>query len=159
MSVWSKSAIWDWALEAYAQPGVPQACLVLQDEHGQNTSFLLWAVYAEVRDPALLARGAAAARAWDAVALKPLRDVRRGLKPPLSPFPDAARRTLREEVKALELAAERLLLETLAELGDRQGGAPALEALEAASKAWEKPAPPAALAVLAAALAQDPRSE
>lgn len=159
MSLWSKSSIWDWALEAYAQPGVPQACLALQDEHGQNTSLLLWAVYAEVRDPALLARGAAAARDWDAVALKPLREVRRGLKAPLPPFSDGSRQALREEVKALELAAERLLLETLADLGERQGGAPALEALEAASKAWDKPAPSAALAALAAALAQDPRSE
>jgi len=158
MSGWSK-AIWEWALEAYAQPGVPEACLSLQDEHDQNTSLLLWAVYAEVRDPDLLARGADAARAWDAVALKPLREVRRGLKPPLPPFADGARQALRNEVKSLELAAERLLLETLSGMGDRRGGAPALEALEAASKAWDKPAPSPALAALAAALAQDPRSE
>ena len=32
--------------------------LRLQDEHGQNTSFLLWAVHAEAKDPELLARAA-----------------------------------------------------------------------------------------------------
>ena len=51
-------AIWEWALDAYSRPGVPQAALALQDEHGQNTSFLLWAVHAEAKDPDLLARAA-----------------------------------------------------------------------------------------------------
>lgn len=145
--------IWDWALQAYGRPGVPEACLTLQDAHGQNTSLLLWAVFSETRDPALLAEAAAATRAWDATALVPLREVRRALKPPLPPVEDAAREALREEVKRLELAAERVLLETLERLsGGRLGGAPAMEALEAASKAWQKPAPADALAELAAAL-------
>ena len=145
-------AIWDWVLEAYAQPGVPQACLTLQDAYGQNTSFLLWAVHAETRDPALLARAAQAARAWEATALGPLRAVRRALKPSLPPFDDGAREALREEVKGLELASERFLMETLDGLADRRGGAHALEAVEAASRAWGTPAPADALAALAAAL-------
>jgi uncharacterized protein (TIGR02444 family) len=144
--------IWDRVLEAYARPGVPEACLALQDRHGQNTSLLLWAVFAEAKDPELLARAAEAARAWDATALVPLREVRRALKPALPPFDDAARLALREDVKALELAAERLLLETLDALDGGHGGAPALQALEAASAAWGRPAPPEALAELAAAL-------
>jgi uncharacterized protein (TIGR02444 family) len=144
--------IWDWALEAYGRPGVPQACLALQDEHGQNTSLLLWAVFAEAKDPALLARAAAATRSWDSLALTPLRDIRRALKAPHPPVADAAREALREDVKACELAAERLLLETLAALSPGRQGAPALEALEAASEAWGRPAPPHALAELAAAL-------
>ena len=145
-------AIWEWVLEAYARPGVPEACLRLQDDHGQNTSYLLWAVHAEVKDADLLARAAAAARRWDLTALVPLREVRRGLKPPSPPVDDAARLALREDVKRLELAAERLLLETLDGMSQGQGGAHALEALEAASKAWDKPAPAGALAELAAAL-------
>ena len=145
-------AIWEWVLEAYARPGVPEATLKLQDAHGQNTSFLLWAVYAEANDPGLLARGAEAARAWDATALKPLRDVRRALKSPLPPFDDDARLAFRKDVNRLELEAERLLMETLEGLADGRGGAAALEALEAASAAWERPAPADALAELAAAL-------
>ena len=144
--------IWDWALEAYARPGVPEACLALQDAHGQNTSLLLWAVFAEARDPLLLARAAEAARAWDAAALVPLRQVRRALKAPQPPVADAEREALREDVRACELRAERVLLETLESLGDGQGGAPALQALEAASQAWGRPAPGNALAALAAAL-------
>lgn len=145
-------AIWEWVLEAYGRPGVPQAALDLQDRHGQNTSYLLWAVHAEVKDPALLAQAAEAARAWDRTALGPLREVRRALKPALPPFDDKAREALREEVKGLELASERLLMETLDRLAHRGGGAPALEALEAASAAWGPPAPREALAALAAAL-------
>ena len=145
-------AIWEWVLEAYARPGVPEACLALQDRHGQNTSYLLWAVHAEVSDPALLARAAAAARAWDATALTPLREVRRALKPPLPPFDDQAREALREEVKRLELGSERLLMETLDDIAHKGGGAHALEALEAASAAWGAPATAQALAALAAAL-------
>jgi uncharacterized protein (TIGR02444 family) len=145
--------IWEWALSAYGQPGVADACLALQDEHGQNTSFLLWAVWAEAKDPGLLARAAEAARAWDRTALTPLREVRRALKPPLPPVADAAREGLREDVKSAELRAERVLMETLASLSsDRRGGAPALAALEAASAAWGHRAPDAALAALAAAL-------
>lgn len=145
-------AIWEWVLAAYSRPGVPQATLTLQDAYGQNTSFLLWAVHAEAKDPALLARAAEAARAWEKTALGPLRETRRALKPALPPFADSAREALREEVKRLELAAERLLMETLEGLGDGRGGAHALEALEAASAAWGKPAPANALAELAAAL-------
>jgi uncharacterized protein (TIGR02444 family) len=145
-------SIWDWALEAYGQPGVPEAALALQDEHGQNTSFLLWAVYAEVDDPDLLSRAAEAARSWDGLALTPLRDIRRALKAPHPPVSDGAREGLREDVKAAELCAERVLLETLDRLSGGQGGAPAFRALEAASAAWGTPAPGHALAVLAAAL-------
>jgi uncharacterized protein (TIGR02444 family) len=145
-------SLWDWTLEAYGRPGVPEACLSLQDDHGQNTSLLLWAVWAEADDPDLLARAAHAAHRWEATALVPLRAVRRALKAPLPPVADHAREGLREDVKAAELRAERVLMETLEAMSRGHGGAHALAALEAASKAWGKPAPANALAVLAAAL-------
>lgn len=145
--------LWEWALDAYARPGVPEACLELQDRHGQNTCLLLWAVWAETADPSLLARAAEVAARWDQTALLPLRRARRALKPPCPPVDDGAREGLREDVKAAELRAERLLLETLGDLsGDTKGGTPALQALKAASKSWGPPAPDRALAVLAAAL-------
>ena len=144
-------ALWDWTLKAYGQPGVPQACLMLQDEHGQNTSLLLWAVWAEAADPVLLARAADIARRWEALAIAPLRAVRRALKPAFEGVEDGVREDLREDVKAVELRAERALMESLEPLG-RAGGAHALAALEAASAAWGKPAPADALAALAAAL-------
>jgi len=145
--------IWEWTLAAYGRPGVADACLRLQDEFGQNTNLLLWAVWAEARDPALLSRAAETARTWEAAAVAPLREARRALKAKLPPVDDAAREALREDVKAAELRAERVLLETLAELsGPEKAGAPALAALKAASAAWIPVAPAAELAALAAAL-------
>jgi uncharacterized protein (TIGR02444 family) len=147
-------AIWEWVLEAYGRPGVADACLRLQDAFGQNTNLLLWAVWAEAGDEALLARAAGLTRAWEAAAVLPLREARRALKASLPPVADAAREALREDVKAAELRAERVLLETLARLsGDRPAGAHALAALKAASAAWRQPAAPdSELAALAAAL-------
>jgi uncharacterized protein (TIGR02444 family) len=146
-------AIWDWALAAYARPGVPEACLALQDRHGQNTSFLLWAVWAETADPVLLCRAAEVAVGWEKIALVPLREVRRALKPDYPPVQAPAREGLREDVKAAELRAERLLMEALESLaGAASGRAHAFDALKAAAAAWRSPAPDEALAALAAAL-------
>ena len=143
-------AIWDWMLMVYARPGAPAACLSLQDDHGQNTSYLLWAVYTGVDDPDLLAKAAAAARIWDDRALVGLRQVRRALKPPAPPIADGPREALREQVKVLELSAERLLIETLDAMTQVRSGATPIAALTAASKAWGVEAPAAALADLAA---------
>ena len=145
-------AIWDWVLQAYSRPGVPAATLALQDAYGQNTSYLLWAVHTASEEPELLARAAEVARRWDCKALVPLREVRRALKPAMPPFSDAARENLRDTVKGLELAAERLLMETLSTMSPQRGAAGTLAALEAASCAWGNPAPASALADLAAAL-------
>jgi uncharacterized protein (TIGR02444 family) len=145
-------SLWDETLQAYGRPGVPEACLTLQDDYGQNTSFLLWAVWAETADAKVLAQAADTARRWEALALAPLRAVRRALKPPFPGVADAPRQDLREDVKAVELRAERVLMESLEALTPGRGGAHALAALEAASAAWGKPAPPDALAALAAAL-------
>ncbi len=146
-------SLWDWTLEAYGQAGVPEATLALQDAHGQNTSFLLWAVWAEGPDASALSQAAAAAKAWDAAVLVQIRDVRRTLKAPMPPVDDRAREGLREDVKAAELRAERVLMETLEAIAPASsGGHGALAALQAASAAWGKAAPDDALAVLARAL-------
>jgi len=144
--------LWDWTLGAYAQPGVAEVCLKLQDEHSQMTSFLLWAVWAEAADAALLARAADIARRWDGLALSPIRTVRRALKPAFDGVADGPREGLREDVKEAELRAERVLMESLEAITPGPGGAHALDALKAASAAWGKAAPAAALAELAAAL-------
>jgi uncharacterized protein (TIGR02444 family) len=145
-------SLWDWTLNAYGQAGAPEACLTLQDEFGQNTSFLLWAVWAEAADAALLARGAEVAHRWEALALVPIRNVRRALKPAFDGVDDGEREALRDDVKAVELRTERVLMEALEAMTGDRGGAHALAALEAASAAWGKPAPAHALAALAAAL-------
>ncbi len=145
--------LWDWALEVYARPGVPEACLALQDDHGQNTSYLLWAAWAGGLPTELLSRGVALAQTWDATTLVPLRQVRRALKAPMPQVEDRARESLRQDVKASELRAEQVLMEALARLsGGQSRGGPALTALRAASLAWGSAAPEDLLATLAQGL-------
>ncbi len=145
-------SLWSWCLEAYAKPGVAEACLVLQDEHGQNVPLLLWSVWAEGPSPAALDEAVRTARTWQAEVLEPIRAVRRGLKSEALPVPTASREALRADIKAAELHAERVLLEAFEVLAHGQNGHPALEALTAAAAAWGSPPPPARLAALAQAL-------
>lgn len=150
--------LWEFVCSTYARPGVSGACLDLQDVHAQCVPFLLWRMWtlAERRpvDEALLATAVAAARAWEVAAVTPLRDVRRRLKHPAPPVEDAARIDLRDEVKSAELAAERILLDTLEALtpapgGDQLDWAPALAATAAA---WDPAIPGDALRRLVLAL-------
>lgn len=147
-------SLWDWTLDAYARPGVPEACLELQDRFGRNTSFLLWAAWAggqgRAPDEEGLDDAAIVARAWEAGVLAPLREVRRRLKPAWPPVDDACREGLREEVKAAELRAERVLMETLEVLTPLAGEGDGHAALSRAAEAWGGPPCPAELAALAA---------
>jgi len=149
---------WTWALEAYARPGAAQACLELQDQHGQCVPYLLWVAWAAREGRALdrptLAAGAAVSGRWEAAGVGPLRAARRALKPEVPGVADAAREALRAEVKALELQAEQLLIETLEALAPQPGpGAlPLAPALAEATAAWPAEAPRAALDRLAQTL-------
>ena len=148
------TTLWDWVLEGYARPGVPETCLALQDDYGQNTSLLLWAARSRLADAAALAEAARTARAWDETTLVPLRAVRRNLKAPSPPVEDQAREGLREDVKAAELRAERVLIETLERIGaNGPRHSSALEAVTAAVQAWGRPAPVETLAALTDAVA------
>lgn len=146
-------ALWDWAVEAYGRPQVAEAALALQDEHGQNTCFLLWSVWARGPEPKTMVRAAELARSWEDQVLAPLRQARRNLKPEASGVDAAARLALRENVKAAELQAERVLLEALEALTGRHAGdeAPAV-ALRRAAVAWGAVVPGSALGRLAEAL-------
>lgn len=146
-------SLWDAVLTAYGKTDIPQACLDLQDAHGQNTDLLLWAAMADPGDAAL-EQGVTLSRRWDEQVLWPLRNARRDLKASTPPVDDAAREALREDVKAAELRAERLLLETLETLSPLSPPANPLPALARASGAWGVTAPVEALERLARALAQ-----
>jgi len=150
---------WTWALEAYARPGAAQACLDLQDHHGQCVPYLLWAAWAaregRALDRRVLEAGADLAARWEAAAVGPLRAARRSMKPEVSGIADAAREALRAEVKALELKVEQLLIETLQTLAPETGPAaplPLESALAAAAAVWPGAAPESALARLAQTL-------
>lgn len=148
-------SLWDWARQAYAAPDVQAACLDLQDTAGQNTCVLLWAAWAAASGRALdaddLETAAETARAWDDAAVTPLRALRRSLKARRLDMNDAAREAVRDQVKAVELDAERRLLAQLEAQTPPATGATTttLDALVAASRAWGGITPRAALARLA----------
>lgn len=137
-------SFWDWALEAYARPGVARACLELQDRHGQSAPYLLWAAWAALNGRTLtgvqLAAGADLARTWEEIAVGPLRQVRRRLKAPVGGIDGE---TAREQVKAAELEAERALMRALEAMTPSAGEAILLaSALQQAAEAWgPQPAP------------------
>ena len=149
---------WTWALEAYGKPGAAQACLDLQDQHGQSVPYLLWAAWAAQEGRALdrtaLEAGADVAGRWEAATVGPLRAARRAMKGEIPGVADVAREALRAEVKALELQAERLLIETLQALSPAAGLAslPLKPALVAATAAWPAEASEPALNRLAQTL-------
>jgi len=115
------SAFWAWALEAYARPGVADACLELQDRHGQNVPLVLWVVWAgRHAGGGDLERGAALAARWETAA-GALRSVRRRLKSDLPDLPSATREAFRVQVKAIELEGERVLMTALEDLPSTPG--------------------------------------
>lgn len=149
------SAFWDWALTTYRGPGVSEACLTLQDTHGQNVPLLLWAAWTAASGRALdeetIEAACDAARAWDGAAVGPLRAIRRTLKGPIPDIGDAGREALRDQVKTLELAAERALMADLEALVPESGGPPTatLDALVAVARVWARVVPRPALTALA----------
>lgn len=151
----SEATFWDWALAAYAAPGVAEACLELQDAHDQNVPLLLWAAWCarNGRRPGEDDLDAACdtARVWTDAAILPLRDLRRRLK---STIPDMAppdRLAVREQIKAVELDAERRLMSALEALAPAPSGElrPALDALAELSRRRDRITPRPALAALA----------
>lgn len=122
--------LWQWALEVYARPSVAAACLSLQDGHGQNVPYLLWTAWrAHEGRPADIPAAFQLVKRWDAEVGGPLRAVRRAIKPAWPRINDGARETLREAVKDIELAGEKVLMESLEALSGQPG--PALDLLAA----------------------------
>ena len=111
---------WAFALHLYAQPGVADACLKLQDEAGVDVMMSLMIVFAAVRHRVLLTPAEIreldeACRPWREQIVHPLRAIRTRLKTGPSPAPGSATEPFRSAIKAAELAAERLQNQLLAE--------------------------------------------
>ncbi|MEQ8965595.1 MAG: TIGR02444 family protein [Azospirillaceae bacterium] len=110
---------WAFALGLYERPGVADRCLHLQDTHGADVLLVLHGFWRAVDGIAIDEAGAAAAvarvRPWREAAIRPLRAVRRSLKPGVAGIESERAAAFRERVKALELEAERIGLEALAE--------------------------------------------
>lgn len=149
------SDLWDWAVRAYAAEGVQAACLDLQDSADQDVPLLLWAAWCARTgrrlDSETLEAAVDLTRAWREQAIAPLRAVRQRLKLRHPDLDDTAREAVRTQVKAAELAAERALLQGLADQAPPARGAPGdlMTALAATSRAWSPRVPRALLQTLA----------
>lgn len=113
--------LWDYAVALYARPGVAEACLALQDDHGVDVPCLLFAAWAGAArgialDAASAAEAVALTAGWQRAVVAPLRDVRRRLKDAPQSHPAGAE-VLRGQVKAAELEAERIELAALGAFG------------------------------------------
>src|SRR5215813_6382121 len=118
---------WRFALAIYGQPGVADACLMLQDHLALDINILLFATYAttecgvSVTAQDIQAMDAAVA-AWRTEAVMPLRALRRRLKQRFGPPASAYAEMLRSNVKQTELLAEQIEWAILARwLAQRSG--------------------------------------
>ena len=105
------SDLWSFTLTTYARPGVEAACLQLQAS-GANVCLLLCAAWLGARGVGFshsrLQQLHALAAPWHECVVQPLRQLRTQWRPAASKDPELG--ALREELKALELQAERQLL-------------------------------------------------
>ena len=149
------SDLWTWAVAAYDAPGMAEACLSLQDHNEQNVPLLLWAAWVAVTgrrpDEDTVEAACDAARAYDTVITAQLRAIRRTLKAPVPDVDNDHREALRQQVKALELDAERRLMLELESLTPAPAGAPrrAIDGLAETARLWSRIVPRPALTILA----------
>jgi len=115
-----QDSFWEFSLRLYSQPGVPPACLALQDEGGADVNLVLFLLYLADRgrllDDAAVAALDEATRDWREQVVKPIRGVRRLLKGDIGAFSHATTSTLRADVKRIELESEKLQQFTLESL-------------------------------------------
>jgi uncharacterized protein (TIGR02444 family) len=119
--------LWDYAVACWEKPGVSKICLRLQDRHGQCVALLLWRCWAasEGRRPGVVAmrNAIALARTWEGEVIAPLRAARRALAGALDGADPKVVGRVREAAGAVELDAERALIEALEALTPPPSGA------------------------------------
>ena len=108
---------WRFSLHFYRQPGVPEACIALQDEYGVDVNLFLFLLWLS-DDGQLLSADEVRkldeqVRDWRNVTVIPIRGVRRKLKGARTLVDPGKQEAFRNKVKAVELEAERLQQEAL----------------------------------------------
>ena len=109
MQITLDNPLWAFSLAVYPEAGVSEECIALQDQRGIDVNLLLLCAYAGgVRGVTLsaddLEKAKAVVEAWQSSVIRPLREVRRALKP----IDEDAARRLRGNVKKDELLAEQI---------------------------------------------------
>lgn len=117
------------AIDLYARPGVSAACLELQDDHGLDVNCLLaclWAAESGLQilpDPVLREMVEISQR-WNRPVVAPLRAARREVSQRIA-VENADLQGLKDQIAAVELAAEKIELKALGRLLARLAMAPA----------------------------------
>ena len=111
---------WQFSLAVYGQQGIAEHCLELQHRLGMDVNVLLlmlWAAGRWDRAPTSEQIADADGRicAWRQQIVTPLRQLRTRLKHGPPPAPDITTDGLREDIKQLELNAERMEQDVLAQ--------------------------------------------
>lgn len=111
-------AFWTFSVGLYAQKDVESELLALQDRDGLEVNLALFCLFAGRQgyqlDNAAVQAMRAVGLAWGRQVVAPLRDARRNMK--ANAQTDETIAGLRNEVKALELAAEKAMQMALADL-------------------------------------------
>jgi len=128
---------WAWSVERYESEGVARRLLALQDDFGLDVNVILWCGwcagrYREIPDIVFKKAIDVTAR-WTRDVTVPLRTARRALKTPPQRASAEAAASLREAVKAAELAAEKIEQEMLARLA-ADALSPAMEDLNSLAR-------------------------
>ena len=111
------AALWRFSLAFYERPGVADALIALQDRDGFDVNLILFSLWFGISGRGTLGGDTLAASERVAATLRseivePLRSLRRKLRH----HPDRDVQRLREGVKALEFAGEKLVQDRLAQL-------------------------------------------
>jgi uncharacterized protein (TIGR02444 family) len=114
---------WDFSVRTYRTPGVPEACLSMQNDHGADVNMLLYCCWVGAAvgtfDDALFNRASEYSARWAENVVIPLREARTWMKHTgctAEPTPTEDCMQLREDVKSVEFAAEKLQQEVLESL-------------------------------------------
>lgn len=129
---------WDFSVRTYRTDGVPAACLSLQNEHGADVNMLLFCAWvasvAGSFPDDLFERAADFSTRWAGHVVIPLRETRTWMKLEgcaAEPVPADDCMHLREDVKQVEFAAEKMqqeVLESMVTAAAREPGAERLAA-------------------------------
>ena len=125
---------WDFSVRTYRTDGVPDACLSLQNDYGADVNMLLYCcwvgAYTGQFDAELFARASTFSTQWADHLVVPLRSARTWMKHTgcdTEPVPTDTCMQLRDEIKSVEFAAEKMqqqVLESLVSIDRSRNDAP-----------------------------------
>ena len=119
---------WDFSVRTYRMSGVPDACLSLQNDYGADVNMLLYCcwigTYVGEFDGELFARANDFSVTWAGHVVAPLRSARTWMKHTgcgMDPVPTESCMALRDDIKSVEFAAEKIQQEVLQSLLSIEG--------------------------------------